>query len=172
MRSLATPQPAAPRVTAVPGQPAGRRRRAAPLGRPPVLDPSHVRPSPHRPPRPLDAAPTGSDTLGDPTGICVAIVRASLEVLNGGRPLAQLIRWVEPEIYEALGRRAAVLRRAAEAAAPCGLPLTVLRARTVRIGANVAEAAVVVKDGERVRAAAIRVEARRGAWRVTALEIG
>lgn len=171
MSAVATPTTSTIRTTSVPGLPPGARRRAAPLGRPPVLDPSHVRPAQNRPPRPHDPAPISTDSLPDPTGLCVAIVRAALEVIDGGRPLAQLIRWVDPQIYEALGRRAAVLQRAGRNRS-LGRPLSVRCARTVRLGAHAAEASVIVDDGVRVRAAAIRVEARRGAWRVTALEIG
>lgn len=156
----------------VPGLPPGRRRQAGPLGRPPLLEPGHVRPAQHRAARMHDPAPITEDALPDPTGLCVAIVRSAMEVLEGGRPLAQLIRWVDPEIYEALGRRAVLLKHAAGPGTRRGRPLAIRRARTVRLGANAAETAVVVDDRHRVRAVAVRVEARRGMWRVTALEIG
>ena len=35
-----------------------------------------------------------------------------------------------------------------------------------------AEASVALHDGSRVRAAALRLEAHRGSWRVTVLQIG
>ena len=41
-----------------------------------------------------------------------------------------------------------------------------------RISTTVAEGSVVVHDGTRVRAAAVRLEAHRGAWRATVLQIG
>ena len=46
------------------------------------------------------------------------------------------------------------------------------RARACRVDAHVLEASLVADDGVRVRAVALRLEAHRGAWRVTALEIG
>jgi hypothetical protein len=40
------------------------------------------------------------------------------------------------------------------------------------LGEDAAEATVVLDDGGHVRAAAVRLEARRGVWRVVVLEIG
>ncbi|MEK8228094.1 Rv3235 family protein [Oerskovia sp. M15] len=51
-------------------------------------------------------------------------------------------------------------------------PVTIRRARLLRLGATTAEATVVLEDMDRVRAAAVRLEARRGVWRVVVLEIG
>lgn len=108
--------------------------------------------------------------LPDPTALCCAVVRAAVEVVRGERTVGQLARWVSPEIYEALARRARLV-----ADGPGEIParpVAVRRARVLRIGDGVAEGTVVVQDGDRVRAAAARLEARRGAWRVVALEIG
>lgn len=105
--------------------------------------------------------------LPDPKQVCGAVVLAAVEALRSARPLAQLTRWVTPEVFEAL----------AKAATPA--PPTGNRARAIvrglricRIGPEVAEGSVVIHDGPRVRAAAVRMEAHRGAWRVTVLQIG
>ena len=50
--------------------------------------------------------------------------------------------------------------------------MTVRRVRVCRLSQLVAEASVVLDDGDRVRAAAIRLESHRGYWRATVLEIG
>ncbi|MCL3862663.1 Rv3235 family protein [Actinotalea sp. K2] len=114
----------------------------------------------------LEPAPT---ELPDPDDLCSAVVLAAVEALNGTRPLAQLTRWVSPQVYEALAeqirstgtRQGRTLRRA-----------TVRPAHLCRVSPRVAEAGVVVHDGSRARAAAIRVEAHRGSWRATVLQIG
>ncbi|QJW36143.1 Rv3235 family protein [Cellulosimicrobium protaetiae] len=119
--------------------------------------------------RPL-APPTSPVPLPDPTALCCAVVRAAVEVLRGERTVSQLARWVSPEIYETLARRARIVADGPRETTT--RPAAVLRARVLRIGEGVAEGTVVVEDGDRVRAAAARLEARRGAWRVVALEIG
>ena len=49
---------------------------------------------------------------------------------------------------------------------------TIRRVRMVRLGTASAEATVILHDEGRVRAAAVRLEGRRGVWRVAVLEIG
>ena len=109
--------------------------------------------------------------LPDPTRLCCVVVRGAVEVVRGDRPVAQLARWVSPTVLDALTARAALVRGLPR---PNRVPRPALvrRARVVRLGATVAEASVVVEDVDRVRAAALRVEAHRGQWRVVALEIG
>ncbi|MGC5167073.1 Rv3235 family protein [Luteimicrobium sp. DT211] len=117
-------------------------------------------------------APAGEQSeLPDPTRLCCAVVRGAVEVARGDRPVAQLARWVSPEVLEALSTRAALVRGLPR---PPRVPRPALvrRARVVRLSPTSAEASVVVEDVDRVRAAALRVEAHRGQWRVVALEIG
>ncbi|MFI2103409.1 Rv3235 family protein [Isoptericola sp. NPDC019693] len=122
-------------------------------------------------PRPLrEAAPAA---LPDPTAQCCTVVRAAVEVLRGERPAAQLARWVTPQVRDQLAERARIglahdLVRTEEP----HRPVQVRRVRLVRLGEDVAEATVVLEDDGRVRAAAVRLEARRGTWRVAVLEVG
>lgn len=99
------------------------------------------------------------------------LARAAVEVLTGSRPCAQLARWLTADLYEALVRRAglAVRINGRPAQALCA---RVRRVRATEVRPGVHEVAVVVHDGVRVRAAALRVECRRGRWQATALEIG
>lgn len=95
---------------------------------------------------------------------------ACVEVVLGRRPAGQLARWLAPGVLHAVQERAVLARRA-------GLPTPPRRpqARRVRVcvlDAHTAEACLVVDDGARVRAVALRLEAHRGSWRVTTLEIG
>ncbi|MFF2268860.1 Rv3235 family protein [Cellulosimicrobium cellulans] len=171
-RGRATPAPPA-RSTSVPAELPARLLRSG-GGRPvPTIDltdvttaraPQHVVRG-----RPL-APPTAPLPLPDPTALCCAVVRAAVEVLRGERTVGQLARWVSPEIYETLARRSRLVADGPRRTTT--RPVTVRRARVLRIGEGVAEGTVVVEDGDRVRAAAARLEARRGTWRVVALEIG
>ncbi|GAA1709790.1 hypothetical protein GCM10009809_02680 [Isoptericola hypogeus] len=126
--------------------------------------------------RPLRDEPPAP--LPDPTAQCCSVVRAALEVLRGERPAAHLARWVTPQVRDQLEERARLLREhaargVAEGATRAGSrPALVRRVRLMRLGEDVAEATVVLDDDGRVRAAAVRLEARRGTWRVAVLEIG
>ncbi len=116
-------------------------------------------------------AAVGPVPTGDPTSVCCSLVLAAVESLAGIRAVAQLARWVTPEVYEALSTRAALTVRVLGARAASRRP-EVRRVRVCRIGEHVAEASVVIDDGRRVRAVAVRLESWRGAWRAVALEIG
>ena len=99
------------------------------------------------------------------------MVQAAVEALRGTRPLAQLARWVSPEIYEQLAMRSELTQRVL---GRTDVPhrAAIRRIRLCRLGQQAAEATVVVDDGPRVRAVAVRLEGHRGQWRATALEIG
>lgn len=131
--------------------PGARSARSAALEGWPVLTPA----APPTPPLP------------DPAQVCGPVVLAAVEALAGARPLTQLVRWVTPAVYEALEARlpADSLTGALRSA-------RVRRSRVCRVSDTVAEASVVVHDGARVRAAAVRLEVHRGHWRATALQIG
>ena len=115
----------------------------------------------------IGSQPVTTPPLPDPTQLCGAVVLAAVEALRSTRPLVQLARWVSPGVYEALARSAqpAVGHEARRRAAVRGL-------RVCRISATVAEGSAVIQDGNRVRAAAVRLEVHRGSWRATALQIG
>lgn len=120
-----------------------------------------------------DAAPPEPDVRELPPVApwAATLARAAVEVLTGSRPSAQLARWLTADLYEALVRRAglAVRINGRPAQALCA---RVRRVRCSEVRPGVHEVAVVVHDGVRVRAAAVRVECRRGRWQATALEIG
>lgn len=117
----------------------------------------------------------GTDPLGDPTALCCAVAHAAMESLRGIRPLAQLVRSVSPEVFDALHTRCQVTAQARTRPGqpePSQSRSRVRRARVVRIAPGIAEATVIVDDVDRVRAAAVRVEEHRGRWWVVVLEIG
>ncbi|HUX71306.1 MAG TPA: Rv3235 family protein, partial [Cellulomonadaceae bacterium] len=128
------------------------------------------RPAGPRPSR--DAHLTTSDVDGtpDPMPACCALAQAAVEVIRGARPLGQLVRWLTPGVYDAVGRRAALTT--GSQASQTGMRTTIRRVRLCRFGTDAVEATVVVDDGPQVRAVALRMELHRGAWRGVALEIG
>ncbi|GAA1643876.1 Rv3235 family protein [Georgenia ruanii] len=109
--------------------------------------------------------------LPEPAPWAGAVVLGAVEALIGLRPPNQLARLLAPELYGPLARRARLAERVV--GRPARARRTqVRRVRICQIDARTVEAAVVVHDGDRVRGAAVRLEAHRGRWRATALEIG
>lgn len=165
----------------------------APLGAPPVK----LRPRPAQPDSP-ETVPVPdspeqhhwqSDPLDDARvdAIARSVTQAALEVLGGTRPLQQMVRWLDPESFERLQLRANLVRSRESALAnrrnprggtPAPAPLRLHRQVVIRccrlcpVSEGIYEAAVVAAEQNRVRAAALRIELRRGLWKITALEIG
>ncbi len=110
-------------------------------------------------------------TLPDPGRWAGTLVHSTVEVLSGARPVAQLTRWLSPELFETVSRRAGLAHRLQRRSTAVRRP-HVRRVHTCRISADVVEASVVLHDGAHMRAAAVRLEAHRGRWRATALQIG
>lgn len=110
---------------------------------------------------------TGTPGLPDPRGLAGPLVLAAQEALMGARPLAQLTRWVTPEVYQRLAGALPLTRTTASRARG-----RIISTRAVLVSAVAAEATVVLHDGTRVRAAALRLEEHRGRWRATVLDIG
>ncbi|MBC7291581.1 MAG: energy transducer TonB [Actinotalea sp.] len=180
----------AARARRLPGTPAGqpaaiRRRRPRLLLLPPVDPPARpaeeaVPPGPppswsvRSPlteaawaPRPVPTPEPEPAPLPDPGDLARAVVVCAVEALAGARPLAQLVRWLTPELYEHLAGT-----RAARGAVTGPVRRATARSATVcRVAEEVAEATVVVHDGLRVRAAAVRLEVHRRRWRAAVLEI-
>lgn len=165
-------RPVTPPVGPVTGPGIGRRLRRMRIGGTPyselqnaaaALEAVTGRPSPEPDP-----------ALPDPTAQVCRVVRAAVEVLRGERPAAQLARWVTPQVYDQLLERGRLMREAQHSRPPRpkAHAATVRRVRMVRLGTSSAEATVILHDEGRVRAAAVRLEARRGVWRVAVLEIG
>lgn len=114
--------------------------------------------------------PEASAPPSDPAALCCAIVQAAVEALRGVRPAAQLARWLAPDVFEPFVRRCQIALE--HEAVRSTRPARIRRARVTRVHDRAVEATVVVTDVDRVRAAALRLEHRRGSWRVVALELG
>jgi hypothetical protein len=113
--------------------------------------------------------------LPDPRGWAGRLAVATVEVLAGTRPLPQLRRWTSDDVYAQLRRRSArgrVTDSARDRARGSVDAHSPTRVRTVRVcepTQGVAEVTVVVDDGRRARALAMRLESGEGRWRCTEL---
>lgn len=116
--------------------------------------------------------PTSRSDLPDPGAWAGRLGQAIVEVMTGVRPAPQLIRWLTPEVYEVVARRGAlVARRATHRSSPARRRVTVRRVRVCEPTDGVAEVSVVVLDGPRVRALALRMSGRDGRWQVEVLQV-
>ena len=113
--------------------------------------------------------------LPDPRGWAGRLALATVEVLAGTRPLPQLRRWTSDDVYAQLRRRSARGRVADacpdRARGPGGAhrPTRVRAVHVCQPSVDVAEVSVVVDDGRRARALALRLEGADGRWRCTEL---
>ena len=92
-----------------------------------------------------------------------------LQIEAGQRPPSQLSRFAAPEVIESLVRRRSARTRGRRA------PVRPTRVRTVLLSEprdGVADASVVLDDGRRARALALRLTGLDGRWIVTDLQIG
>jgi Family of unknown function (DUF6459) len=101
------------------------------------------------------------------------LVQAVAEVIAGDRPVGQLIRWTDSNVYADLHRRVRVLGLTTTANARISEDRAMVR--SVHVCApkpDVAEVAAHMRHGGRSRAVALRLEAHRGRWVCTALHLG
>lgn len=129
-----------------------------------------ARPRPHlrlvQPPEPSPSEPPHVEAWAATLALAIA------EVLNGDRPVPQLLHWTSATVFAQLSRRAAL---AAAQAPPVRDPLHRPTLRHVRVGrpaTGVAEVSTVIHQPARARPLALRLEARRGRWLCTVLEVG
>ena len=101
------------------------------------------------------------------------IAQAIVEVMSGLRPAPQVVRWTTPQVYAVIARRGALAARRRAASSRALARRAMVRSVHVCEPADgVAECSVVVSDGARVRAMALRLTGQDGRWRVESLQIG
>lgn len=116
---------------------------------------------------------TARADLPDPGPWAGQIAQAILEVMSGLRPAPQVLRWTTPPVYAVIARRGALAARRRAAGTRSAARRAVVRTVHVCEPADgVAECSVVVSEGVRVRAMAVRLAGQDGRWRVEALQIG
>jgi len=128
-----------------------------------------------------EATPLRSLTgpAADPGRVCVSILQVATEVMRGLRPLVQLTRWVDREIFAELaehaprhGARSSTRQRIDTGSVASVLARGRLRkVRVSRVSPHVAECTVLVDLGDRVRAVVVRLEEHRASWRATTVDV-
>ena len=122
----------------------------------------------------LRVVPGGTADHRDLQEWAARFAQATVEVLGGDRPLAQLLRWTDAKVYADLDRRVRILGRTAPARAQ--------RPRTVRPqvrSVHVFQPDAGLRRGQRARAARSPLAGHRGPararddrWRCVALQLG
>jgi hypothetical protein len=99
---------------------------------------------------------------------------ALVEIVGGDRPVAQVLRWTTPEVYQDLTRRAHLVARTVGRSPGSGGIQSVrpqlVAAHTSFVTERCAEVSLHVRYGQRSRAVAARFELIRDRWQVSALE--
>jgi hypothetical protein len=168
----AAPEQRSPRLPTV--RPAPRREppfddevphlhRVGALDRPlPFARPLHPVPMPLRQPR--------RSELPDPALWGRRLLVGITETAAGKRPLQQLAALVSPSVAHGLG---AEFERAAATGRRHWLATATLRSvRAAEPAEGAAELSATLLAGSRVRAVAMRLDAREGRWRCTRLQLG
>ena len=101
------------------------------------------------------------------------MAQAVAEVLAGDRPISQLVRYTDDEVFMELNRRVRLLGLSTTATTRGAKEKSAVQSvRVFMPEPFIAEVAAHVRRGDRSRAIALRMEIRRNRWVCTALEIG
>jgi hypothetical protein len=178
--AFTTHQPQARKLTVVPaaaeqaaGQPDGAQpphaaKAARPTAKAARLSAKAVRPS-EKAGRPRQVAPP----VPEARAWGGRLAQAVSEVLAGDRPISQLVRFTDDEVFMELNRRVRLLGLSTTAMTRGAKEKsTVQSVRVFMPQPFIAEVAAHVRRGDRSRAIALRMEIRRNRWVCTALEIG
>ncbi|TDD58380.1 hypothetical protein E1263_19360 [Kribbella antibiotica] len=126
--------------------------------------------------RQLNVVPPARDTrpgLPEARAWGGRLAQAVSEVLAGDRPVAQLVRFTDEDVFLELNRQVRMLGLTTTAIGRGTKERCTLRSvRVCRPTEEVAEVAAHVRHGGRSRAVALRMEVRRNRWVCTALEVG
>lgn len=112
---------------------------------------------------------TPARELPPPGAFAASLTRQVLEVLALQRPIGQLMRWVDHDIYQSVARRIAIHSRQPRSTARS--VVVVRSVRTCELGESIVEVCIVATHGSTVRPVAMRLEALDHRWRCTALEL-
>lgn len=104
--------------------------------------------------------------------IAQIVCQATVETLAGLRPAQQMSRWLEHEVFVKVRQRSDMMARIRTTSAVQRSSLEFRQVRGWCVGTGAWEVSVVFSDQRRTRACALRFQAHRGKWRVTAMELG
>ncbi|MDR1427948.1 MAG: Rv3235 family protein [Bifidobacteriaceae bacterium] len=106
----------------------------------------------------------------DPIRWAAKLAISAAQASRGLRPVSQLHRWVSQDVFEAIRANAQRSSRLNRSHTPKRTHLHVRRIRISEPAQGVVEAAVVIDDGHRPRAVAMRLEWRRDRWIANVLD--
>lgn len=113
------------------------------------------------------AGPTQT-SLPDPQIWSENCARVIIDILSGRRNLSSLRRWLDMSLYRRLEARISSRPPEGEPS----FPALTKASRLCQISPTAYECAVVVMENGRARAVAMRINAFRNRWMITALEVG
>lgn len=144
-------------------------RMAASLGADPLPQPASASSGDgHRP----DELATLRQEHRQIVAISRVVCQAVAEVLAGLRSVHQMSRWLDPQVHDKVRQRGEILARHRQGSTVYGGPLTFRSIRAAHVRPGVWEVSVVFSDEYRTRACALRLQAHRRRWRVSAMELG
>ncbi len=146
-------QGAAPTRRALPGQPKG------------AVGPSSPKPQQSR----QSQTRQQNQQLPDPGRWAGTVAVYAWEIMHGMRQPQHLARWLTPELYDALSRRAQVATRC-QAGKPARIPY--LYAVRAQASASGWEVSVLLSHDGRIHACACQIQLRHGHWVMTYLHMG
>ena len=107
--------------------------------------------------------------LPDPGRWAGTVAVYAWEIMHGMRQPQHLARWLTPELYDALSRRAQVAARC-QAGKPARIPY--LYAVRAQASASGWEVSVLLSHDGRIHACACQIQLRHGHWVMTYLHMG
>lgn len=131
---------------------------------------------PAEPPRPTHLHLVANDLdedleLPDPASWTAMIAMSLLEALSGERPVGQLNRWLAKGIFEDLCARVDSARRHPAGKLRVVAQRKVSSVRVCHVRPGVVESCAVVNGTQRARSVAVRLEAVKGRWLATAINL-
>ena len=145
----------APRRRTLPGQPNGA------VG--------NVKPNPQQSRQSQSQTQQQSQQLPDPGRWAGTVAVYAWEIMHGMRQPQHLARWLTPELYDALSRRAQVATRC-QGSKPTRIPY--LYAVRAQASASGWEVSVLLSHDGRIHACACQIQLRHGHWVMTYLHMG
>jgi hypothetical protein len=106
----------------------------------------------------------------DPAKWSAALAVCAVQATQGLRPPLKLHRWATPTVCESIRLLALAASRRTDSVAAKPRPHA-RRVRVTTLSPGVLEAAVVINEGDKVHAVAIRLHWRRDVWYATELTL-
>ncbi|HLR57888.1 MAG TPA: Rv3235 family protein [Beutenbergiaceae bacterium] len=109
--------------------------------------------------------------LDDLSKVASILTKAVAEVLLGTRSINQIQAWLLDDVWHVIRRRAHLSQRS-EPSRKHPSAVRIIRVHPCQVDERTCELSVVLHDGYRVRAAALRLTLHRQRWRAAAIRIG